>query len=85
MLVVFGAAVFFFLKRRRGQHDRVSGLDSDQEYRTGANVREFNRGRLYDPSDPSTYPGTRLEDDYFGENNSTTIHRSGRYTGAAEL
>lgn len=47
-------------------------------------VREFERQKPYDPSDPSTYPTSLAEDSHVGYYNSTT-HWPGKYTGAAEL
>ena len=86
MLAVFAVLVFAFLKRRRGWRGRVSVLGSNQEeYRTEANVREFEQRRLYDPSDPSTYPTVRVEDGPSWDYTPITLHWPGRYNGAAEL
>lgn len=86
MIVAYGVLAFVFLKRRRRQRDGVNGWDTNrEEYRTEVNTQEFKKERLYNPSDPSTYPPVLGENNYLGNNSTTAPHRPGGYTGTAEL
>jgi len=84
VLVAFAVLTFVLLKRRRGWRDRLGVVGSNQE-ETKLSMQEFEQQKLYDPSDPSTYPTVRVEDNPSWDHTPTTPHWPGRYNGAAEL
>ena len=86
MLVGFAALAFVFLKRQKRWRDRLSVVGSNQEeHRTKPSIQEFERQKLYNPSDPSTYPTVRVEDSPSWDYTPASLHWPGRYNGAAEL
>jgi len=83
VLAAIGIGVWVFLRRRAAA--RIGGDYPDYPtYSAVASSSEHGMGpsqmRLYDPSDPSTYP---TDDSYDTSGPYTT--NGGRYTGAAEL
>lgn len=85
-LAAIGVGVWIFLRRRA--MSRGNGSSSDYfRVSTGApgmseHGTETSHLRLYDPSDPSTYPS---HTDYDPSEPHTTAPHNGHYSGAAEL
>jgi len=92
-LAAVGVGVWIFLRRRAtaGRRDGMfGGIDGDYldypRHPAGSSVSEHGRHpsqmRLYDPSDPSTFPS---HGDYQSSGAYTTPSNRGYYSGAAEL
>ncbi|KAF9647246.1 hypothetical protein BDM02DRAFT_3261818 [Thelephora ganbajun] len=85
VLAAFGVGIWIFLRKRA-----IARVDEDYPGHTTYSTDAITSGhhvspsqvRLYDPSDPSTYPtlsGYDPSEEY------TTLPNKGHYTGAAEL
>ena len=81
-------AIVFFLKkrRRRTQQVHVIDLGSDMDTRAQWDTMQMQNAhktqRLYDPSDPSTYP-TPIS--VTGDSYTPPQTYNGKYTGSAEI
>jgi len=89
--VCIAALVFFFLRRRRRGTQEAPAVDLDLatggQWETTAmgNTREAQR--LYDPSDPSTFPvpAPAVGEGHMLSQVYTTSPNHGKYTGNAEF
>jgi len=90
-LLAIAALVFFFKKRKQGaQQAHIINLDpsTDENWETMAVHDAHKPQRLYDPSDPSTFPDPIpiVGEDYPSPQAYVTPpHRAGKYTGSAEV
>ena len=87
MLAIFAVCVLGLLKRRRIRQAQASVFDSNQkvEYGIETTVPEDEQQKLYDPTDPFTYPTVSVEDGPAWDSTPTTLQWPGRYNGTAEL
>ena len=84
-LVTIAAIVFFLRKRRRRtQQTHIIDLDPDMgvQWETTGMQGTHKIQRLYDPSDPSTFP---VSISVTGENHKPPQAYNWKYTGSAEI
>lgn len=87
-LLVIAALVFFLKKRRKGtQQGHIVNLDSSADRRWEAMAMQdaYKPQRLYDPSDPSTFPDPIPMEGYSHLQGYIAPPHHGKYTGNAEI
>jgi len=90
-LLAIAALVLYFLRKRRRRTQEAHLIDLDLatggQWETTAMENTHKIHRLYDPSDPSTFPDSApaLGEGYMSSRADITPLNHGRYTGNAEI
>jgi len=88
---IITALFIFFLRKRRQRMRQAHIIDLDlatgAQWDTTATQNAYNPQRLYDPSDPSTFPApvSGAGGSYTSSQTDNTPTRLGKYTGSAEI
>lgn len=90
-LAIIATLLFLFLRKRRRRTRQAHTIDLDlttgAEWKAVAMQNIHKPRRLYDPSDPSTFPDpvSNIEENYTPPQAHKTPAHLGRYTGSAEI
>ncbi|KAF9782585.1 hypothetical protein BJ322DRAFT_1110468 [Thelephora terrestris] len=84
-LAALGALAFFLKRRSANDPNRIPG-SSDMTYNLASGQQFADPPKLYDPSDPSTFPSPQSAGDSSNSGGYTTSpYQAGRYNGAPEI